>query len=344
MFPLRSPRRAFTLIELLVVIAIIAILIGLLLPAVQKVREAAARMQSSNNLKQMGIATHSFHDIHGVLPPTIGWASANNQPSEGGANGTAFFHLLPYLEQDNGYQRSRSNLSLTQWQWTGSGWQIIQAQLGVTAHRANSSAIAWSLRVPIFQAPSDPTLSNWSTNTVSYLMNADLLNARLSLVSVTDGTSNTQLMAEGYSSCRGGSSFSRSGVWTMGTEAIRSWPPPVQLVVAAPGTGFTSTWAWSNVGSNPPVYRSILSYTTWGRWQWNGSSWTFTPGQTVMNPTFQVRPARNDCVADIPQAHANGSLQVLLLDGSVRGITQGIAPVTWRASLSPNGGEVLGDF
>jgi prepilin-type N-terminal cleavage/methylation domain-containing protein/prepilin-type processing-associated H-X9-DG protein len=119
-----SRRRAFTLIELLVVIAIIGVLIALLLPAVQKVREAANRTQCLNNLKQMGLALHNYHDTYHSFPPGIvstlvnpAWkmtpGNCNSEPPELGPGWSFFAFMLPYLEQENLYRSIRLDLQIT---------------------------------------------------------------------------------------------------------------------------------------------------------------------------------------------------------------------------------------
>jgi prepilin-type N-terminal cleavage/methylation domain-containing protein len=141
--------RGFTLIELLVVIAIIAILIGLLLPAVQKVREAAARMKCSNNLKQIGLAVHNYHDSFGFMP-TAG--SADGRPLSPGpwpnsGEGTNWLvHILPYIEQGNIYNK------LT---FTGdSGWTNVPSS--PTSSAVNNVRLVAGIVVPIYRCPSDP--------------------------------------------------------------------------------------------------------------------------------------------------------------------------------------------
>ena len=129
-------RQGFTLIELLVVIAIIAILIGLLLPAVQKVREAAARMKCQANLKQLALACHNFHDANNRLPPGSATDVAPFGISGGGWGSSWKVYILPYVEQDNIYR---------QWQFTGSS--------GYT-NANNMALIGTNVSIPVYRCPS----------------------------------------------------------------------------------------------------------------------------------------------------------------------------------------------
>ena len=130
-FRRRPGRRAFTLIELLVVIAIIAILIGLLLPAVQKIREAANRMSCTNKLRQSALACHNYADVNGGLPPGIIMRNYSDNPysNEIGPNWAVL--ILPYIEQDNLYRQAQGSLSLwmdPNYAGTDGGWKAIRAQ------------------------------------------------------------------------------------------------------------------------------------------------------------------------------------------------------------------------
>jgi prepilin-type N-terminal cleavage/methylation domain-containing protein len=190
-------RQGFSLLELLVVIAIIATLIGLLLPAVQRIREAANHISCANNVRQLGLAAHSTHDQFRKLPPGLGWLPGTQAP---GAYGTALFHLLPLLEENNLYKSSL---------WQG------------TYFAGNNQVFAAPVR--IFLCPSDPSLSTsgvvsdpsgmaWGGS--SYACNAQVFckvnsdgtldspqnYARLP-ASFPDGTSNTLLFAEKYALC-----------------------------------------------------------------------------------------------------------------------------------------------
>jgi prepilin-type N-terminal cleavage/methylation domain-containing protein len=194
--------RGFTLIELLVVIAIIAILIGLLLPAVQKVREAANRMKSQNNLKQIGLACHNYHDTKGYLPYP-GWrnASTNNGIANSTVEGSGSwcYQIFPYMELDNLYRS---------WNFAPTGFpgantaHLVAVKMFQCPGRARGkgykaggtapgpvSDYAMNTRVN----KSDAYQPNaWSAATANY----NSADARITLPNIQDGTSNTALVGE----------------------------------------------------------------------------------------------------------------------------------------------------
>jgi prepilin-type N-terminal cleavage/methylation domain-containing protein len=181
------PRRVgVTLLELLVVIAIIAILVALLIPAVQKVRDAAARAQSTNNLKQIMLAVHGYGDTHrGFLPDARGvnYGARDNDPS-------LLIAFLPYLEMGNLYREFETKFGKG-----GSGND---------------------LTIPLYVSPSDPTLTSATYGKSSYAANAILFDKYVSLNRISDGLSNTIAFAEHYSTGCSGQVYD----WSIGSMPV----------------------------------------------------------------------------------------------------------------------------
>jgi prepilin-type N-terminal cleavage/methylation domain-containing protein len=306
------PWRGFTLIELLVVIAIIAILIGLLLPAVQKVREAAARTQSTNNLKQMALALHNMNDVNGALPLPVGSYPRINTPDiyypgQPTQVGTVFYFMLPYIEQENTF-KTQASLHPDSW-WCGYTIKTFNSPADPSAP-ANGYPDPSTPRYGASYAPNEAVFAygltidrSWRSGRVASPV------ARIPATFI-DGTSNTIVFAEKYQVC--GPNSGSVAAFYYGETCLdcgrpNNYPYSCNRLSSSP----------HNVGSPPMFYSSLT-----------------LPPQNKPNPY-----SCNPCML---QGMYLSGIMVGLGDGSVRLVNSSISQRTWANAVNPADGQILG--
>jgi prepilin-type N-terminal cleavage/methylation domain-containing protein len=333
-------RRAsgFTLIELLVVIAIIGVLIGLLLPAVQKVRDSANRTKCANQVRQLALACHNFHDSNGVLPPAQGLmpASANlvaGALPPGVQIGTAHYFLLPYMEQID-LMNSNPNGKYDSWYYRSTPIAQLQCPSDTT--------------VPLGSVTTSFSVYDKNYATTSYAINWGPTQwGTLTMVTgMPDGTSNTVLFAERYQDC----------VWKPATPCpdLPGKPPTAGASETINGWAMYSLrtddlklefYTDSPVLNSPPGNGKTPGGMPWTQSNYNSPA--SNPALLTVYPPeptspIQERPVLTCCDFRVMQTPHSGALMVALGDGSVRAVSPSISWTTWNQVCNPSDGATLG--
>lgn len=328
---IRHVRRAFTLIELLVVIAIIAILIALLVPAVQKVRAASSRMQCQNNIKQVVLALHNYHDSFKLLPPGYSFNDASK-----GEEVFWVMRILPLIEQGT----IKFDFS---WGIYGSGTNNTQ---GVQWAPINGTAVTQV--VPLLLCPSDiftrcpagywgtPAPNMWRANYVGNFS--------------ADGGVYEPGTAIPWSNCH---NTATNPTFATGKRGLFNWNVRRGFKDVLDGT--SNTAAVSEVIVGPEGTNDIRG---WWSNDWGGAyTHRFAPnsgsGDVIPNYAGYCTPLRSPCSStglcwsDVyigARSLHGGGVNVALADGSVRFVSDNVSQTNWQAVGSINGGEVNGDF
>lgn len=346
-------RKGFTLIELLVVIAIIAILIGLLLPAVQKVREAANRARSLSNIRQIGLALDNFESNYQKYPSVCDSVTDTNAPTKAGLN-SLHFAILPYIEGGNIYQIFVQQTPTTYYTATtsaalpngGAARQIFRPYLS-PADPSAPDGIQATVTVSAPGAPAPYTASfSGSYATTSYVVNGQVFVPGAGKKTMVDGTSQTIFVAERYQVCKMGTGNTPPAatgadvytLWGLGAYSIQT---AAFALPAAPAGAPTATPANTMMiprANQPATGNPVIAFAP------AVPSAAFTQLSALNAPGgFQIAPRGTIvCDARFPQTPHTGGMIVCMGDISTRSVAGNLSPLTFYSAVTPAGNEVLG--